>query len=114
MTEFIYSVAMTDSAENDLTNIRDYLAEHRSLEDAYSLLVAVLDRIHTLERLPLRGSVVPEAAEVGNRELRQILHLPYRLIYRVAADTVTIIAIFDGRRDVQTLLKQRLLISQQE
>ncbi len=69
----------------------------------------MLGRIDTLERFPLRGSIPPESAEIGNRELRQILHLPYRLIYQVDGDSVTIIAIVDGRRDVQAFLRQRLL-----
>lgn len=111
MSDPVYAVGMTDGAENDLKSIRDYLAEKRSPDDADRLLVSLLDRIDTLEHFPLRGAPPLEAAEVGNRELRQILHLPYRLIYQVDGNIVTIIAIVDGRRDVQSFLRQRLLES---
>jgi plasmid stabilization system protein ParE len=34
---------------------------------------------------------------------------PYRLIYRVERDTVTVLAVFDGRRDLEDVLLDRLL-----
>lgn len=53
---------------------------------------------------------VPQELDVlGIREFHQILMPPYRLIYRVVGATVFILAIADGRRDMQTLLKHRLL-----
>jgi hypothetical protein len=36
---------------------------------------------------------------------------PYRLVYRVEADTVTVLALFDGRRDLEDVLLERLLRS---
>ncbi|WP_298398996.1 type II toxin-antitoxin system RelE/ParE family toxin [Sphingobium sp.] len=104
-----YLVDMTQGAADDLDAIHAYITDQRTLDDADALLNALYERVETLEYFALRGSLVPEATEVGNREMRQILHLPYRLIYHVAEDRVAIIAIIDGRRDVQTLLKGRLL-----
>lgn len=34
---------------------------------------------------------------------------PFRIIYRVSEDQVFIMLIADGRRDMETLLRQRLL-----
>ncbi|MFC3442442.1 type II toxin-antitoxin system RelE/ParE family toxin [Sphingobium rhizovicinum] len=104
-----YLVNITQGAADDLEAIHAYTADQRSLDDADTLLDSLYERVETLEYFSLRGSMVPEATEVGNREVRQILHLPYRLIYHVAQDRVAIMAIVDGRRDVQTLLKGRLL-----
>ena len=109
MAEKHYLVGITQGAADDLDAIHAFAANQRSLDDADALLDALYQRVETLELSALRGSIVPEASEVGNRELRQILHLPYRLIYRVADDVVTIIAIVDGRRDVQSFLRERLL-----
>jgi toxin ParE1/3/4 len=109
MAEKRYLVDITRGAASDLDAIHAYAADQRSLDEADALLDALYGRVETLEHFALRGSMVPEAAEIGNWEMRQILHLPYRLIYQVSEDRVAIIAIVDGRRDVQTLLKGRLL-----
>lgn len=109
MAETRYWVGITQGAADDLDAIHAFTASQRSLDDADALLDSLYQRVETLEHFALRGSIVPEASEVGNRELRQILHLLYRLIYRVADDVVTITAIVDGRRDVQSFLRARLL-----
>ena len=36
---------------------------------------------------------------------------PYRLVYRIEGDTVTVLAVFDARRDLEDLLFERLLRS---
>jgi toxin ParE1/3/4 len=69
----------------------------------------LLDTIGTLERFPMRGNVPGELEALGVADYRQILLAPYRLIYRVIDATVFIVVIADGRRDMQTLLEQRLL-----
>ncbi len=42
---------------------------------------------------------------------RELLIEPYRLIYRIEGDTVTVLALFDGRRDLEDLLLERLVRS---
>jgi len=104
-----YEVRLTLGAEEDLAAIYDYLAEHRSPDDAEALLGALLAKIGDLEQFPLRGSVPKELAPLGIREFRQILLPPYRLIYRVIGKSVFVTLIADGRRDMQALLARRLL-----
>jgi toxin ParE1/3/4 len=104
-----FEVELTHGAEQDLEVIYDYLAEHRSPEDAAALLDAFLEKIQTLERFPLRGSVPRELDKLGIREFRQVLLNPYRLIYRVTDSKVYILLIVDGRRDMQALLERRFL-----
>jgi plasmid stabilization system protein ParE len=53
--------------------------------------------------------VVPELARLGMRTWREIVARPYRLIYRIEGDTVNVLAVFDGRRDLEDLLFERLL-----
>jgi toxin ParE1/3/4 len=104
-----YAVELTQGAEDDLEAIHMWLAEHRSPDDADALLDRFIDVIDTLERFPGRGSVPQELKALGIGEFRQLLLAPYRLIYRVAADTVYVLVIADGRRDMQALLELRLL-----
>lgn len=109
MADQRFEVELTEGAEGDLKTIHAWLAEHRSTEDADALLDSFLDKVGTLERFPLRGSVPKELDASGIRDFRQVLLTPYRLIYRVVGATVFILVIADGRRDMQTLLEQRLL-----
>lgn len=109
MADQRFEVRLTEGAEGDLKAIHAWLTEHRSEEDADALLDSFLEKIETLERFPLRGGVPKELDALGIRDFRQVLLAPYRLIYRIVGDTVFILVIADGRRDMQTLLEHRLL-----
>lgn len=58
---------------------------------------------------PDKDNFPKELEAFGNREFRQIFFKPYRLIYQVAGKYVTVMRVVDGRRDVPTLLADRLL-----
>jgi toxin ParE1/3/4 len=103
-----FDVRLTRGAEIDLETLHDYVKDNRSAEQADALLDRLLAAIETLETLPLRGSVPKELDVLGIREFRQILVAPYRLIYRVHGQTVFVMVIADGRRDMQALLERRL------
>jgi toxin ParE1/3/4 len=62
-----------------------------------------------LQSFPERGSVPKELEATGSPEFRQLVRPPYRLFYAVTEHEVLILLIADGRRDMQTLLRQRLL-----
>ena len=49
-----------------------------------------------------------ELADAGEHRYRQLLHHHYRIIHRRVGDKVFIYLVADGRRDMQTLLEQRL------
>jgi len=104
-----YRVELTRGAEADLEAIHDWLAENRAPEVADDLLNALLAKVETLEHYPERGSTPKELEPLGMTEFRQTVLPPYRLIYRIIGDTVAIMVIADGRRDMETLLRERLL-----
>lgn len=109
MTGRRFEVELTQGAEDDLEAILDYLAEHRSMDAAESLLNAFVETIATLERYPDRGSVPKELEALGVREFRQIVLDPHRLVCRIIGGKVVILVIADSRRDMQALLERRLL-----
>ena len=104
-----FIVRLTLSARDDIGAIHDYLLEHRSEEVADAFLQTVLDKVATLERFPMRGSIPLELEELGVTEFRQLLLRPYRLFYRIEERTVFVMAIADGRRNMQSFLETRLL-----
>jgi len=53
----------------------------------------------------------PELSQFGMRAWRELVVRPYRIVYRIEGDSVTVLAVFDGRRDLEDLLLERLLRS---
>ncbi len=104
-----YKVLLTQGAERDLEAIYDYIAEHDTRASADYVLDKLMEVAETLAAFPERGSHPKELLALGIREYRQVHFKPYRLIYRISGKQVIVYIIADGRRDMQTLLMQRML-----
>lgn len=61
--------------------------------------------------MPFRGRIVPELRDLALEPWRELIERPFRIIYRISDARVLIVAVLDGRRDVEDLLLQRLLRS---
>ena len=104
-----YKVRLTQGAEDDLERLNDSLVEHRGVDAAEALLAGLLAAADTLNHFPERGGVPKELDRLGIRTFRQIIHSPYRILYRIIGGEVFVMLIADGRRDMQALLERRLL-----
>jgi toxin ParE1/3/4 len=104
-----FEVRLTRGAEDDLERLYDYLSKQGSPATAEALLDSILEKVEALERYPRRGSVPRELAGIGIRTFRQLVHPPYRIVYRVVGAEVFVLLIADGRRDMQALLERRLV-----
>lgn len=104
-----HKVLLTAGAERDLESLHDYIAHHDSPAAADRVLERLLKVADDLANFPERGSHPRELLALGIREYRQVFFKPYRLIYRIIRNEVIVYLIADGRRDMQTLLAQRLL-----
>jgi toxin ParE1/3/4 len=104
-----YEVLLTDDAENDLFEIYRYVAFNDSLEKADQLLDKLEELVQALARLPMRGHIPPELGRIGVTDYREVHFKPYRVIYRIEGQRVFVYCVLDGRRDLQSLLQQRLL-----
>lgn len=96
-------------AEDDLFEIYKYVALNDSPEQADRLFDALKRACFSLRTLPLRGHIPPELQDIGVSQSREIRFKPYRIFYSIDRSTVTIHCVLDGRRDMQTLLQDRLL-----
>jgi toxin ParE1/3/4 len=105
----LYSVRLTRGAKTDIEDIDDYIARQESVARADAVLRDLEATYESLAGLPDRGSVPKELSGVGLTEFREVHIGPYRMIYRLAARNVIVHCVFDGRRDVQSLLQRRLL-----
>ncbi len=104
-----YQVLLTRGAEQDLAGIVEYVAQSDGGVRAAYVLDRLMDVVAQLSRLPERGSIPKELANLGIKDYRQAFFKPYRIIYRVSGSEVIIFVIVDGRRNMQTVLSRRLL-----
>lgn len=92
----------TEPAERDLDDIIDYIAldNPAAAEKVYRAIVAAAER---LTRFPEIGRVgrLPDTRELT------IASLPYLIVYQVAAETVTILAVFHSAHDLGRALAER-------
>jgi toxin ParE1/3/4 len=102
-------VIVLREAERDLDSIVDFIADHDSAENARRILRSLNDVIRRLANLPSRGNVSKELRALGLAQFREAHCKPYRIIYRVREDAVVVHCVVDGRRDMQSLLRHRLL-----
>ncbi len=103
-----FRVQWAETAARDLEELISYIAADSPL-NAERILDKLEKRARTLESTPVRGRVVPELAHFGIRNWRELIVKPYRIIYRVDEDTTNVLAVLDGRRDLQDLLLERLI-----
>ena len=108
-----YRVQWAEQAVRDLESIITFVARD-SPNNAKRLLKRLRERADGLYEMPDRGRVVPELARFGIVGLRELVARPYRIIYRVHSDQVTVLAVLDGRRDLGDVLFDRLLRSSHE
>ncbi|BEV17021.1 type II toxin-antitoxin system RelE/ParE family toxin [Herbaspirillum sp. DW155] len=104
-----FEVLLTEGAEQDLEALHDYLCEFDCVANANHVLDQLMIVVESLSSLPERGSFPKELVGLGIKEYRQTFFKPYRVIYRVSGNQVTIYLIADGRRDMQSVLARRLL-----
>ena len=103
-----YEVLWAAIAERDLLEIVEYVSADDPVA-AVETLGKIEAATTTLARSPRRGRVVPELMENGVRRYREIVVRPWRAIYRIEGEKVYVVAVFDGRRNVEDLLLARLL-----
>ena len=103
-----HSVAWTSTAAADLAAIIEYIASGDR-----SAALKAFDRIEasaaSFRFHPARGRFVPELRPFAVRVYREVVVAPWRIIYRMAASEVRVLAVLDGRRDLEDTLLERLL-----
>src|SRR5579863_9339078 len=103
-----YAVRFTHGARKDLRAIHDYISAADSAERADYVAREIIRAALALQQFPERGAYPQELLMSGNKKYRQVLFKPYRILYRVQGSTVFIAVIADGRREMASLLAQRL------
>ena len=103
-----YNVLLTNDAAQDLDDIYEHIYLNDSPGKAEYVFKQIEKAIDNLTTFPERGSYPNELKNLGIKQYREVYFKPYRLIYQIQKETVYIMLITDGRRDMQTLLSKRL------
>ncbi|HEV2948179.1 MAG TPA: type II toxin-antitoxin system RelE/ParE family toxin [Gemmataceae bacterium] len=91
---------ITEQAESDLDEAWEYLAQ-RSIKAADRFLKRILDRSRLHARSPLMGR--PRDDLVPG--LRSFAVDSYVIFYRLASDTIEILRVLYGARDIEAIMK---------
>lgn len=104
-----FVVRWAPTALDDLEGIVTYLAEHAESGVADRIGRVLISRAESLGTRPGRCRVVPQLRAIGVTDFRELIVPPYRMIFRLDGRIAGVVAVLDGRRDLEELLLQRLL-----
>ena len=108
MNKGIYQVFWTETAQQDLKNIMAYIATDSETQ-ARRVYLAIKQKADTLRQMPLQGRIVPELRYYGVLNYRELISLPWRIIYKTDENKVWVLAVIDGRRNVEDILLDRFI-----
>ena len=104
-----YSVLWTQTAQDDVRSIYEYISAHESEERAFDVYLRLKTRASSLESFPMRGRELPELTCHNILGYRELVEHPWRIVYKVLDDKVFILSVFDGRRSFENVLMDRIL-----
>lgn len=98
MTRLVFA----EPAARDLDSIVTYIAldNPAAAEKVFRAIVAAAERLTDIPSLGRAGRL-PDTRELV------VTGLPYLIVYRAAADRVTVLAVFHGARDLARALAER-------
>ncbi|HLZ19337.1 MAG TPA: type II toxin-antitoxin system RelE/ParE family toxin [Smithellaceae bacterium] len=103
-----YNVWWSETAENDLLSIIEYIARDNPLQ-ARKIFGEIKKRTESLYAFPDRGRMIPELQNQGITLYRELIIGPWRVMYRVSEDSVYVLSVLDSRKNVEDILLQRLI-----
>lgn len=103
-----YNIIWADIAEKDLKNIIEYIADDSPI-NALKVFNKIKEKASSLYFFPDRGRLVPELRDQGILQYRELIHSPWRIIYRISESTVHVLSVLDARRNIEDILLKRLL-----
>jgi len=88
-------VRFSDSALSDLEDIVRWYKEQGVPEVGLRLVREIVDRVETSRSHPRLGRIVPE---FGQPFLRELIHPPFRVVYRLDAGEVSVVRVWRSER----------------
>lgn len=89
------SVEFAEAALADLEALRSWYAGQGAPEVGARFVAEIFDQVERLADFPRSGRVVPE---FGLTAIRELLHPPFRIVYRIGPGKVWIVRIWRSER----------------
>jgi len=89
------TIRLTESAVADLEELKRWYSEQDVADIGDRLVAEIFKRIETLRNHPDMGRVVPEFAQ---QYLRELIHAPFRIVYRREAKVVRVVRVWRSER----------------
>lgn len=86
----------SEQAVLDVEHIRDYISQDSPVY-AQPFIERLLQATRGLPQFPQSGRVMPEA---NNTDIREVIYQGYRIVYRLRTDTIEIVMVAHGSRDL--------------
>jgi plasmid stabilization system protein ParE len=102
-----FELIWSEPAKIDLKEIVQHIGR-RNPQRARELARRWIIQMEALCDHAERGRFVPETMAIGVDIYRELILTPYRAIYRVRSGRVFIMGFFDGRRNLEDILFERL------
>ena len=103
-----YTVYWSKVAQDDLLAIIEYIALD-SYDNAEVIFKKNKEQTVKLESFPERGRVVSELEFHNITNYRELIVVPWRIIYRIEEQKVYILAVIDSRRNFEDIILKRIL-----
>ena len=88
-------MCLSSSAFSDLESIKQYYKNEDVTHIGIQTVKSILDHIYTLPDTPDIGRKVPE---FGDEKIRELIHIPYRIVYLREPDSIHIIRVWRSER----------------
>jgi plasmid stabilization system protein ParE len=104
----IASVFWTNVAQNDLGGIVEHIYRD-SPQNARDVFKSIKSHAKKLDIFPERGRIIPELRDVGVLIYRELIINRWRLMYKIDAKNVYVLAVIDTRQNAEDILFHRLI-----
>lgn len=98
----------TKTARTDLNEIVEYIAVD-SVDIALKKYYEIRESTKPLDKFPEHGRIVPELKNENIMKYREIIISPWRILYKIEEKKIYIMAVIDGRRNIEDILMKRQL-----
>ena len=109
MENNIYEIITLNEAKEDINDLFQYIAAD-SKKNEMNVFQKIKQVISSLKEFPHRGNLISLLEDVGFTDLREIHMKPYRIFYKIIEKKVFVIAVMDGRRNIEVEMEKRMLM----
>ena len=88
-------ILISDSAFNDLEAIKEHYLEEGVPQIGIEFVIKIIKHIETLPTNPEIGRKVPEFNE---KNIRELIHSPFRIVYLIEKRTIHVIRVWRSER----------------